>query len=303
MRRIFLTTTILSTEARVPVTLLQTNACSPLATNALAGNIWDNFSSQSYKTLPSVGTVTVHDPFTGKPWQYRMPAGGRGYTRPPSLISLWSTAPFLLNNTVGGDAFEQDPSVDARMRVFQASIEQMLWPEKRRHDKLLGDKAQGDPIYVIDRTSAPSKISIPAAYVPETLRPLSGSLHRLLPALFDRDGGITIGPFPSGLPVNLLANLQPLSESNDPVERVRHIERLVKLLVDLKVYLATLPPNATDVQMMSGISKMGPDLLALNKCPDFEVNRGHYFGTGQIAGEPGLNDEDKRALIELLKTF
>jgi hypothetical protein len=103
--------------------------------------------------------------------------------------------------------------------------------------------------------------------------------------------------------VNLLANLQPLSESNDPVERVRHIERLVKLLVDLKVYLATLPPNATDVQMMSGISKMGPDLLALNKCPDFEVNRGHYFGTGQIAGEPGLNDEDKRALIELLKTF
>ena len=60
---------------------------------------------------------------------YKMPAGGRGYTRPPSLISLWSTAPFLLNNTVG--PFEQDPSVDARMRVFQASIEQMLWPEKR----------------------------------------------------------------------------------------------------------------------------------------------------------------------------
>ncbi len=51
----------------MPVTLLQTNACSPLATNALAGNIWDNFSSQTYKSLPSVGTVTVHDPFTGEP--------------------------------------------------------------------------------------------------------------------------------------------------------------------------------------------------------------------------------------------
>ena len=137
----------------MPVTLLQTNACSPLATNALAGNIWDNFSSQSYKTLPSVGTITVHDPFTGKPSQYKMPAGGRGYTRPPSLISLWSTAPFLLNNTVGADAFEQDPSVDARMRVFQASIEQMLWPEKRKHDTLLGDKTPGDPVYVIDRTT------------------------------------------------------------------------------------------------------------------------------------------------------
>ena len=63
----FLDGNYLSTESRVPVTLLQTNACSPLATNALAGNIWDNFSSQSYKTLPSVGTITVHDPFTGEP--------------------------------------------------------------------------------------------------------------------------------------------------------------------------------------------------------------------------------------------
>ena len=78
----------------------------------------------------------------------------------------------------------------------------------------------------------------------------------------------------------------------------------MQLLVDLKLYLATLPPNATDEQMVSGIAKqMGAALLALNKCPDFEVNRGHYFGTGLIAGEPALSDDDKRALIEFLKTF
>jgi hypothetical protein len=300
----FLDSNFLSTEVRVPVTLLQTNACSPLATNALAANIWDNFSSQTYKTLPSVGTITVHDPFTGKPWQYKMPAGGRGYTRPPSLISLWSTAPFLLNNTVDDRAFEQDPSVDARMRVFQASIEQMLWPEKRRRDGVLGDKIAGDPIYVIDRTTERSNINVPAAYVPEALRPISVKLHRLLPDLFDTDGNITIGPIPKGVPVNLLANIQPLSESSDPVERLRHVEQLVQLLVDLKRYLAALPPDATDAQMVSELgSKMGPALLALNKCPDFEVNRGHYFGTGQSGGEPGLNDSDKRALIEFLKTF
>jgi hypothetical protein len=298
----FLDNNFLSTEVRVPVTLLKTNACSPLATNALAGNIWDNFSSQTYKTLPSVGTITVHDPFTGKPWQYKMPAGGRGYTRPPSLISLWSTAPFLLNNALGEDAFEQDPSTDARMRVFQTSIEQLLWPEKRKLDKLSSDKS--DPVYFIDRTTTASRISIPAAYVPETLRPISVRLHGLLPKLFDKDGNIAIGPFPKGLPVNLLANLQPLSESSDPIARVRHIEHLVQLLVDLKLYLAALPPNATDEQMVSEIGKrMGPALLALNKCPDFEVNRGHYFGTGQVAGEPGLSDSDKQALIEFLKTF
>jgi hypothetical protein len=300
----FLDGNFLSTDARVPVTLLQTNACSPLATNALAGNIWDNFSSQSYKTLPSVGTITVHDPFNGKPWKYVMPAGGRGYTRPPSLISVWSTAPFLLNNTVGEDAFEQDPSVDARMHAFQASIEQMLWPEKRKRDPVLGHTNPGDPVYEIDRTTERSYISIPAAYVPEALRPVSALMSRLLPSLLRPDGGITIGPFPKGLPVNLLSNLQPLSESKNPAERLRHVERMLRLLVDLKLYLISLPANATDEQMVSDIARrMGPALLALSKCPDFEVDRGHYFGTGLVAGERALSDTDKRALIEFLKTF
>ena len=45
-------------------------------------------------------------------------------------------------------------------------------------------------------------------------------------------------------------------------------------------------------------------MLELSKCPDFVVNRGHYFGTahGQHE-EPALSDDDKRALIEFLKTF
>jgi hypothetical protein len=42
--------------------------------------------------------------------------------------------------------------------------------------------------------------------------------------------------------------------------------------------------------------------MALSKCPDYVVNRGHYFGTG-FDGEPALSDQDKGALIEFLKTF
>ena len=128
----FLDDNYLSAEFRVPVTLLETNACSPLATNALGGNIWDNFSSQSYKELPSVGEITWYHPYTGEPRSYTMPAGGRGYTRPPSLISLWSTAPFLLNNTVG--RFETSPSVEARMRVV---------PGLDRADALAREARQG----------------------------------------------------------------------------------------------------------------------------------------------------------------
>ncbi len=131
----FLKDNYLSTELRVPSTLLQTNVCSPIATNAIAGNIWDNFSSQSYKDLPSVGSVKLRHPLTGAEYDYTLPGGGRGFTRPASLVSLWSTAPFLQNNSVG--PFNPSPSVEARMRVFQASIEQMLWPERRRKDDAL----------------------------------------------------------------------------------------------------------------------------------------------------------------------
>jgi hypothetical protein len=140
----------LSAEFHVPVTLLQTNACSPLATNAIRDNIWDNFSSETYKELPSVGTIRVYDPVTGDPMDYPMPAGGRGYTGPASLISLWSTAPFLLNNTVGKSSepkndkyaydYDPTPSVQKRMEYFDDAIAKMLWPEKRDKDPVLEKK-------------------------------------------------------------------------------------------------------------------------------------------------------------------
>jgi hypothetical protein len=143
----FLDDNFLSTELRVPVTLLETNACSTLATNALRGNIWDNFSSQSYKDLPSVGKVIVHHPLTGEPREYEMPAGGRGYTRPASLISIWSSAPFLQNNRLG--SFYWSGSVEDRMRSFDDSIEQLLGRKEDRangvHDAFCRRPGHIDP--------------------------------------------------------------------------------------------------------------------------------------------------------------
>src|SRR4029434_5513554 len=101
----FLDGNYLSSELRIPVTLLDINACSPLATNALRDNIWDNFSSESYKQLPSAGTMKIRHPVTKAEMDYVLPAGGRGYIRPASLVSLWSTAPYLQNNTVGEDVY------------------------------------------------------------------------------------------------------------------------------------------------------------------------------------------------------
>ncbi len=46
-----------------------------------------------------------------------------------------------------------------------------------------------------------------------------------------------------------------------------------------------------------------PDLFKVSKCPDYVVNKGHYFGTSLLKEEPPLSDDDKRALIHFLKTF
>jgi hypothetical protein len=292
----FLDGNYLSNDMRVPVTLLQTNACSPLATNAIAGNIWDNFSSQSYKDLPSVGTITVQDPFTGEPRPYTMPAGGRGYTRVPSLVSLWSTAPFLLNNTVG--PFNPSPSVAARMQSFQGSIEQMLWPERRQKDPVLGNKVPG----VIDRTTARSYLRVPAGYLPDYVREHLAELTRIAPNVFGEDG-LEIGPIPAGTPVNLLANLMLLPETDDPAARLQHDKEIVDLLIRLTKDLKALPPGASDEEARQVFANLVRPMMALSKCPDFVVNRGHYFGTGRVGQEPGLGDAEKLALIEFLKTF
>jgi hypothetical protein len=278
---------------RVPVTLLQTNACSPLATNGIAGNIWDEFTSASYKELPPVGTITVYDPFTGAPRPFNMPAGGRGYTRVPSLVSLWSTAPFLLNNSIG--RFNPSPSVEARMASFQDATKKLLWPERREKDAVLGDKVPG----VIDRTTATSYLWVPAGYLPDLLKPLLPALHAKFPAIVG-ENEISIGPIPAGTPVGLLANLNMLPETTNLRERFEHDREVLRLLVEGLLAARTRPNSDEEARRV--FAGLVEPLLALSKCPDFVVNRGHYFGTGYGGGE-GLSDADKRALIEFLKTF
>ena len=68
------------------------------------------------------------------------------------------------------------------------------------------------------------------------------------------------------------------------------------MLLKLKHDLKSLPDNPTDAEAAKVFVKDVPDLLSVSKCPDFIVNKGHYFGSN-------LSDADKNALIEFLKTF
>ncbi len=302
----FLTDNFLSTELRVPSTLLQTNVCSPIATNALEGNIWDNFSSRSYKDLPPVGSVKLRDPFSGAEFDYPLQGGGRGFTRPASLVSLWSTAPFLQNNSVGpyhgdgysdgGDySFEMSPSVEARMRVFQASIEQMLWPERRYKDPLFTRLGiDGPGVGWIQRTTADSNIRIPRGYVPEGLGALLGVGQRLFPFFF-RDGEIFIGPIPKGTPVSLLTSVD-LGADLPKNEQTAHRKKLLALFKQIK---NDLKRGDNPFENQSVLRQ----LYDLSRCKDLVINKGHYFGTNLFPEEPGLSDAEKRDLIGFLKTM
>ncbi len=295
----FLKDNFLSTELRIPVTLLETQACSPLATNAIRDNIWDNFSSESYKNLPSVGKYTVHHPVTGEPWQFDMPAGGVGFTRPASLVSLWSTAPFLLNNSVG--KFNPSPSVDARMQSFNDSIGKMLWPEKRKGN-IQYQTASGKMLPGwVDRTSATSYLRIPSGYVPELLEKLVDVISR---GSLVGERGIELGPIPKGTPVNLLSGID-LDRRDGIIDRIKHKAQLLKLLLKIKKDLKSLPKDATDEQAAKVFADLVDPLVKAAKCPDYIVNRGHYFGTDYLRDqdEPGLSDDDKMALIAFLKTM
>jgi hypothetical protein len=73
---------------------------------------------------------------------------------------------------------------------------------------------------------------------------------------------------------------------------------LLRMKADLKAVKGKSEKEAAEI-----FKGLVPDLLKVSKCPDFVANKGHYFGTGFTKETAALSDDDKRALIEFLKTF
>ena len=174
----FLDGNYLSTDIRVPVTLVGTNSGRAVGTNAMRGQIWDNFSSEDYKSLPAVGPVRFYNPYSGVQPDamgmndaYYPPGGGPGYYRPASLVSLWATAPYLHDNSLG--LYNHDPSVKGRLEAFKDGITKLLWNSKRVADihHAEGDLrwdhkelAGADPGFIY-RTTVPTSIWIPPKFI------------------------------------------------------------------------------------------------------------------------------------------
>jgi hypothetical protein len=174
----------------------------------------------------------------------------------------------------------------------------MLWPERRDKDPQIGNRVPG-PSY-IQRTTAMSYLRVPAGYLPQELRwtlmDWGPWLRNWLPHVFNTEYDLEIGPIPAGTPVSMLSNIQLLAESPHLEDKVWHAKKLLTALLKVKKAFKRLPQNPTNEQATQAFLPVVPDLIAVSKCPDYIINKGHYFGTY-------LSDDDKRALIELLKTF
>lgn len=127
-KRDFWENNFLSTEVRIPVNVIQTNVARSLGSNAIPGHMWEDFSSETYKNLDPVHKIAFWDPYAQKDLQWQLPGNGRGYYRPPPLIGIWATAPFLHNNTCG--LFNNDPSIKGRLEAFDDGIYRLLTPGK-----------------------------------------------------------------------------------------------------------------------------------------------------------------------------
>jgi hypothetical protein len=265
----FLNNNYLSSDARIPVTLLKTEICSSMASNAVEGHVWNDFASESYKSLPSVGPVELFNPVGQESFTWKdTPGGGRGYQRVPSLVSVWATAPYLHNNEIG--MFTGDPSVKGRLDAFNDAIQKLLSPGTRGH--------------YVHRTGWSTDLLVQTSALP-TFESLAARLLGLVD-----DGTIRVGPIPKGTPINLIGNIN--AGKNDPQvglwTMLRTLKKLAKGLKDVQ--------GQSEEAATARLTELVPDLLKLSACPDFEVDRGHEFGAE-------LSAADKAALIEFLKTL
>jgi hypothetical protein len=183
----------LSTDYRVPANYVGTNPGRALANNSTKGHMWEDFSSESYKTNGFPGSIKYFNPYAGTNGETElfMPrhrvadgvplgGGGPGFYRPATLMSIWATAPFLHNNSLG--LFNNDPSVRGRMAAFTNAIRMLLWEEERcfNNDHTSTEQWKKDH-GLIWRTPSETYITIPARQVPAFVRrlPWPSSLERI----------------------------------------------------------------------------------------------------------------------------
>jgi hypothetical protein len=149
----------LSNEKPILASRVGTYRGRALHSNHMPTRVWEQYASATLHARPV-------DPSLPEV----MKGSGRGYYRPVSLLSAWAHAPFMHNNAIGPEicgkparaeldlhvspyvdaqgrplanapgCWPFDPSVEGRYKLFVASMEALLWPDRRPAKRWLADR-------------------------------------------------------------------------------------------------------------------------------------------------------------------
>jgi hypothetical protein len=272
LRDDFLTDNFLSDDERYSCSELGTHIARSLSPNWDAGGGYGQMSSLGFK-LNQEGAEQVFDhDKDGKPIPLYNPLTGKHdikftakklFYRTPTLVSIWATAPYLHNNSVG--IYNGDPSLAARMAAYQDGMTKLLWPERR-----LG---VGSMLVTTEESTLPD-------FFP--------NLIKVMPEFSDLPGlDLDLIKVPKGTPVNLIMNLH-----------AKDVKTVLLAYVD-GVLQGQPKPKFAEMREKNhddAIRQMMEKMLEVNVCPDFIEDRGHTYGSQ-------LSDDDKKALIEYIKYF
>jgi hypothetical protein len=264
----------------------------------MKGHVWEEYGSETLRSQPPVDGITEpHD-------------GGRGYYRNISLLSAWAHAPFMHNNAVGPELCGQpanrhndfyrspyvdaagnslpdaqapacwayDPSVEGRLRLYVASMEELLNPAARTPK--------------ISRFDQDVRMALgPRTWDGKEEKQVAGFVLVL----------------PAGTSVNGVASLRHKALVNDLVLAKLHPDRLESRLGE-ELGREAGAAFATELRELAGEVISDPERLVdavrghprlaqyYSSCTDLVENGGHPFGEGLSAAE-------KNALIAFVATL
>jgi hypothetical protein len=256
----------LGSDVQIPAKLVGTNYCRALHSNHLEGHLWQYYASDTYRSDQRYSGYPDELFQFAKEHLDKSSLSGRGFYRSISLMNAWAHAPFMHNNGIGYDwqnpmfkltgvadneSLAPSPSVERRLEMYQASMQQLLTSPSQRRQKI--ERTQR-PVEMVLGPRLPEQLSSIENFVEEKVAPFTLKI-------------------PAGIPINIIGSLRHKQLMADFVQAASqgstYPERIENALTFLRQFEGTDPDAVAQHLIDSGYVN----------CADLTENGGHDFGT------------------------